>query len=306
MHHRTLALDDDLVHVVDDRSWIANPSETLHAVERARSRQMIITARDVGSRPASLSLLPLIEPDLIFLASESTGRTSDAQTARIAHALAAHTERTGAVIVACGVDSEQHRTTALSLGATFGTGALFPGSESPTPLRDSSARTHISSTWSTPTTLSTSPFQIAASTGAVKTSRKSLLIEMSTHIEWQAGSAGQETMLLGTFQHARHFGGRASERWNSLAERMAYTGVCGTGMPAGVDSLIHSAPLDPEDPLTTEWNVVVLAPHFCCVLSAKDLFRGSAENNREFDYVVSHDRSTVVRCARTILHRFAG
>jgi DICT domain-containing protein len=89
-----------------------------------------------------------------------------------------------------------------------------------------------------------------------------------------------------------------------MASRIAYAGVYGVGMGHTVDEGIHQAPLAADDELVEEWNVVVLGPHFGCVLSAVDLHRGEADSEREFDYVVSYDRSTVVRCARAVLDRF--
>lgn len=127
---------------------------------------------------------------------------------------------------------------------------------------------------------------------------------MSTSLEMQASASGPETLVLGTFQRAEHFTPTSRARWVSMAEQISYAGVYGVGMGYVQEGGIVHAPLDPTDSLVEEWNVVVLGPHFCGVLAAIDLHRGEADADREFDYVMSYDRATVVRCARAILARF--
>lgn len=292
-------------HVVDDRSLLDNPADVLASVEQAREQSRIVAVADVGVRPESLSLLPLIEPDIIVLAPEMASVAADTAAARTLHVLAAQAERTGAVIVASGVDSEVHRSRALALGARFGSGQLFPPVDDS--RRDSRAPDHhpaaMFPTWSTPIADSKSPFDIASADLTSVVSTKKLLIEMSTQIESQASNAGADTLALGTFQHARHLTTATRRRWTTMADRISYTGVYGVGMDASADGIVHSA-LDPDDPLVEEWNVIVLGQFFCCVLSARDAHRGSGEMGRQFDYVVSHDRGTVVRCARAVLSRF--
>lgn len=287
-------------YIVDDRSLIENPAEVLSRVDRARDEHRRIAVHDVGTRPQSLTILPLIEPDVIVLAPELTGTTTDVAAARALHVLAAQAERTGAVIVASGVDSERHRTRALALGATFGVGELFP----PVDLDDDNLTAATAPTWSTPPSDSRSPFDIASTDQPSTVSTKRLLIELSTQIESQASNAGPDTLTLGTFQHARQFSPRTRRRWQTLAERTGYTGVYGIDMADVTVEGIVSSSLRSTDELVEEWNIIVLGQFFCCVLTARDRHFGSDELERRFEYVVSHDRGTAVRCARAVLSRF--
>ncbi|MDM7488215.1 EAL domain-containing protein [Rhodococcus sp. GXMU-t2271] len=293
------------VVVITEASLIANPSRTLRAVVAARCSGKVVAVDDVGSRPQSLALLPLVEPDVIVLAPRLSARRADDATARTAHAVAAQVERTGALVIADGVDSEPCRRRALALGATYGLGALYPAVDAPEQL----AEEKIDPFPSTPVRSdlaaeASTPFAIATEGRRPVHSLKRLLVAMSTSLEQQAGAAGPETIVLGTFQYARNFGERTRARWQYMAERIAYAGVYGVGLGPCAEAGIHHASLDPDDPLVEEWNVVVLGPYFACVLSAVDLHRGTDDLDREFDYVVSYDRGTVVRCARSILDRF--
>lgn len=302
--HRVDLLSDALV--VDNESLVNNPARTLCSVERARSERRAIAVESIGTRPESLSLLPLIEPDILVLAPELADCEPTTASARALHVLAAQAERTGAVIVASGIDSEIQRTRALAMGATFGIGALFAPATPDECPHEFAGGALPPPTWSTPFASTTSPFSIASSDTFATSSTKKLLIEMSTHIEFQAACSGADTMALGTFQHARQFSTRTRRRWRTMADRIAYTGVYGVAMNDLSDSGLTHSGLAPDDPLVDEWNIVVLGQFYCCVLSARDQHCGTSELDRRFDYVLSHDRGTVVRCARAILSRFDG
>nr|WP_296765757.1 DICT sensory domain-containing protein [Rhodococcus sp. (in: high G+C Gram-positive bacteria)] len=288
--------------VVDHQSLRDDPAGILESVERARDQRRVVAVDDVGTRPESLTLLTLIEPDIIVLAPELARTDPDTRAARTIHVITAQAERTGALIVARGVDSEDQRSRALALGATFGVGKMYSDMATSTDLDPAS----LPPTWSTASSDSLSPFEIASDGRVVTPSSKKLLAAMSTQIEWQAASAGADTLALGTFQHARHFGNRTRRRWNTMASTIAYTGVYGIEMNPLSDTKIAHVALDPADPLVEEWNIVVLGQFFCCVLTARDLHRQGHNDDRLFEYVVSHDRATVVRCARTILSRVGG
>ncbi|MCZ1070903.1 MULTISPECIES: EAL domain-containing protein [Rhodococcus] len=293
------------VVVITEESLIADPSRTLRAVADARRRGKVVAVDDVGSRPQSLALLPLVEPDVIVLAPRLSAHRADDATARTAHAVAAQVERTGALVIADGVDTELCRRRALALGATYGLGALYPAVDTPEQLAGDRVDPFPPiPVRGAPSAETSTPFAIASDGRRPVHSVKRLLVAMSTSLENQAGAAGPETIVLGTFQYARNFGERTRARWQYLADRVAYAGVYGVGLGPCAEARIHHASLDPDDPLVEEWNVVVLGPYFACVLSAVDRHRGTDDLDREFDYVVSYDRGTVVRCARSILDRF--
>ncbi|MCQ4122036.1 DICT sensory domain-containing protein [Rhodococcus tibetensis] len=286
---------------------IADPSRALRAVADARSRGRLIAVDEVGTHPEAIALLSLVEPDVIQLAPVMITRRPDSDIARTAHAVAARVESSGAVVVATGVDTEVQRRRALSLGATYGVGGLLEEVESAPTSWPASATAEPfppAPTWNTPEHATRSPHAIASSGRTAVRSFKRLLVTMSNTLETHAAAAGPETLVLGTFQRAEHFTDRTRARWQNMASRIAYAGVYGVGMGHTVDEGIHQAPLAADDELVEEWNVVVLGPHFSCVLSAVDLHRGEADSEREFDYVVSYDRSTVVQCARAVLDRF--
>ena len=110
---------------VTERALMDDPSGLFYAIDRARALGYRIALDDLGADPASLALLPLLRPDVIKLDMALIREQPDQDAARVMSAVAAHAERTGAVVLAEGIETEEHRVTALALGATYGQGWLF-------------------------------------------------------------------------------------------------------------------------------------------------------------------------------------
>lgn len=296
--------DRQEIVVITDHALASDPARALRLIAAARESGKAIAVDEVGARDKPLALLPLIEPEIIILSATLIATRPDAWTAHVAQAVAAQAEHSTTIVIADGIDSTIHHERAIGLGASHGMGLAYPPAASPAQLDT----THV-----TPLRIGTAParegrlpFAIAAEDHRTHWSRKTLLVELSATLENQAATAGGDTILLGTFQHVRNFTTRTRRRWESLAGRVAFAGVYGVGMGSIVEDGVHHAPLEPGEPLVEEWNVVVLAPHFCSVLTARDLHRGERDEDREFEYVLTQDRATAVRCARAILDRFSG
>ncbi len=108
-----------------ERDLADNPSELLAAVQRMRGQGARIALDDVGADPRSLALMPFLAPEVIKLDLRLVQENPSHQIAEIVHAVSAEAERTGALVLAEGIETEAHRQTALALGARYGQGWLF-------------------------------------------------------------------------------------------------------------------------------------------------------------------------------------
>lgn len=186
---------------VDPGETFRRPRSVLDEVAAARAAGRRICVDRLGLDDRALTLLWLIEPDVIFTPAELLARTHDPEIAGLAHALAAHAERTGALVIAEGVDSEALRVAAQTVGATHGMGALFPAARSPAlftdepvaalPPRDTAAGFADDDA-------ATTPYAIVSASHVPRLGDKRLLIEMSKALETQAAAAGPGTLVLGT------------------------------------------------------------------------------------------------------------
>jgi EAL domain-containing protein (putative c-di-GMP-specific phosphodiesterase class I) len=119
-----------------ERALSAQPTELMGLVDRLRARGAQIAVEAIGVDPRSLALLPFLRPDVIKLVQLMQDSPSR-EIAEVIHAVNAESERTGAIVLAEGIETEKHLRRALALAATYGQGcwlfAPLPGSCRPTP-----------------------------------------------------------------------------------------------------------------------------------------------------------------------------
>lgn len=291
-----------IVLEITERALAARPAELLRTVERVRGLGWGVAVDDVGADAMSLAFLPLLSPDVIKLDLRLVQDRPGPAVAEIMNAVNAHAERTGALVLAEGIETEEHLATARALGATLGQGWLFgrpgPGAA---PGLPSGELTLQGAPAAVPTDLS--PFRCLPAGTPLRRSVKSLLIELSKQLEREAMRLGETCVVAATFQEARHFTPSTTQRYRDLVQRTGF--VCALGEDLPVEPLpgVRGAALDPADPVRGEWDVVVLSPHFSAALLARDLGDDGPDLERSFEYALTYDRETVTRAAHALLTR---
>src|ERR1700754_701441 len=165
--------------------------------EDLRRRGARIALDDVGTDPRSLALMPFLRPDVIKLDLGLLHNSPSREIAEVVHAVNAEAERTGALILAEGIETEDHLRRALALGASYGQGWLFgrPGelrsepdpAEAIFPLRRNAA---------TILPKERTPFQIVAAKRPLRRADKQLLLELSLQIERQIVNQGSAAVVI--------------------------------------------------------------------------------------------------------------
>jgi hypothetical protein len=301
----TFALARDRLRVVvelTERALTARPAELLHAVARMREWGWSIALDDVGADPRSLALLPLLAPDVIKLDMRLIQQRPTTEIAGVVNAVNAEAERTGAVILAEGIEEPEHIDVARAMGATLGQGWLY-GLPARRPQLAGSSAPGIElppRRWRTP---EGSPFEVVAAVRDVRRSSKRLLLAMTRHLEAQAGGLGEAGVVLSAFQTAERFGPDTARLYRDLAAESAFVAALGAGMDGEPASGVRGAELSETDPLVNEWSVVVLGPHFAGALVAIDLGDDGPDAERRFDFALTYDRELVVAAANSLMAR---
>ena len=114
-----------LVLEITERALAARPAELLRTVERVRALGWGVAVDDVGADSMSLAFLPLLAPDVVKLDLRLVQERPGPAIAEIMNAVNAHAERTGAVVLAEGIETTSTSRMARALGATLGQGWLF-------------------------------------------------------------------------------------------------------------------------------------------------------------------------------------
>jgi EAL domain-containing protein (putative c-di-GMP-specific phosphodiesterase class I) len=295
------------LHVVaefTERALAADPSLLLRTAARLREAGWGIALDDVGAEPASLALLPFVQPDVVKLDLRLVQRRADAEIASIVNAVRAYAEDTGAVILAEGIETPQHAQVARVLGATYGQGWLY-GRPEPLPAATRPTANPLPLLAMADTAVPATPFELVSRTRSTTVATKQLLLPMSHHLENQAFTGGDSLIVLGCFQHARHFTPATQQRYGHLAAVTTLTAAVGVNLAGTTIPGVRGAGLSADDPLCGEWSVIVVGPHFSGALVARDCGDSGPDPQRRFDFVITHDRQLVVRAARTVLRRLS-
>ena len=284
---------------ITERAVLNRPAELLRAVHQLRTSGCAIALDDVGAVPDSLALLPFIAPDVVKLDISLVQRWPNVDQAAIYTTIAAYVERTGATVLTEGIETKTHLQQALALGATVGQGWYLGqagdlGTLTP-PNRPLGLRQPLMASPKSPFTL--------VESRAVRIARKSLLLGFSQHLEHQGLALEIPPVVLGALQEARHFTVRTADRYSRLAIGCPIVAVLGLGIPPVPARGVRGVSLASDDPLCQEWVVAVVGAHYAGALIARDLGDSGREQDRRFAFTLTHDHTTVLAAARSLLER---
>lgn len=293
-----------LLFELTERNLLRHLPTLLRKIAALRADGIAIALDDVGDNPESLALLDIVSPEVIKLANKLIQDPPSIDTAKTGAAIMAHRERRGALIVAEGIETEAHLEQAMAWGATLGQGFLFG---KPSPLLPYAP----TETWSLPPlrtgghALFHSPFDAVAGNPATGTAKKPTLLAISRYLEEQARHSTDTPMVLTALQDGANFGLPTRRRYAALAATSPLVAVFGANLtpdqPAGMRIVTHDA----TDALSSQWVVVTLGPHTAAALVARERGGQGAvrDEDREFDFVVTHDRAVITAAASALLNR---
>ncbi|WP_433798376.1 sensor domain-containing phosphodiesterase [Actinomycetospora sp. CA-084318] len=289
-----------------ERDLTADPARLLAFAEQARAHGLRVALDDVGAVPASLALMPFLRPEVVKLDLSLVQARDPGEAAEVMSAVAAYAEQSDAVVLAEGVETPEHLVAARGLGATLvqgwhvghPTGAEHLG-DLAAPWRPPVLRRPVAGA------VARSPFATVARVRTPRRATKALLVAVSRHLEQQAAELGELAVVLAAYEDAVNLTPSSRRRYRALAGAAAFVGVLGRGVDAEPEPGVRGADLGADDPVRGEWDVAVVGPHFAAALVARDLEPDAdpADPDREFDYVLTHDRPLVLEIARSLMTR---
>jgi hypothetical protein len=237
--------------------------------------------------------------------SLTQGIAPEAESARVINAVRAASERTGATILAEGIETEAHLSRAVAMGAKLGQGWLF-GRPGPLDLTGADAGRKASGPMRLPQRPAEgrdtrTPFDRIAEADSTLIGDKRLLLSLSHQLEQEVLTVEGEAVLLSTFQDARFFTDSMRRRYETFAKKASLVGALGVGLPQQPGEGVRGAGLRPDDPLGGEWDVVVIGPHFAGAFVARDLGDAGPDPERRFEYFMTYRRDLVTRAAQALL-----
>jgi hypothetical protein len=270
-------------------------------VRELRGSNCAIALDDVGAVPESLALLSFVSPSVVKLDISLIQRWPEVEQAAIIAAVLAYAERTDALILAEGVETEEHLDQALALGATLGQGWFFAR---PGPLEDFASPKEPLFKPRSERKVPHSPFA-GVNSSKTRIGKKGLLLAISRHLENQGLYLETPPVVVSAFQSAERFTPDTAKRYSRLAEHCPLVAALGVGLGQEPAPGVRGVELSPDDPVRGEWVVAVVGTHYLGALIAKDLGDDDsiADRERRFSFIVTHDNEAVLAAAQSLLER---
>jgi EAL domain-containing protein (putative c-di-GMP-specific phosphodiesterase class I) len=290
---------------ITERAMTVRPAELLSTAGGIRDGGWGIALDDVGAEPASLALMPFLDPDVIKLDLRLIQDTPTEDFAEVVNAVNAEAERSNLTILSEGIETEEHERTSLAFGATLGQGWLYgKPAPLPSPLPEPTRQVQLLGR-----KLGARLARVSRIVGTVQSIRrgnKPILHSMSKHLETQAGSLGNTAVVLAIFEDAQFFGGATKLRYEELAAQTSFVGVMGPGMSSEPAPGVRGANIDANDELFDQWGIAVISPHFAAAFIARPV-RGSDRNvpdvQRQYEFALTYNREFVIETARNMMSK---
>jgi hypothetical protein len=213
----------------------------------------------------------------------------------------AHHERTGASIIAEGVETEEDLEQALAVGADLAQGFRFGRGR---PL----GRQERASVPSPPLRIEHrdggSAHAAADDRKPLRVARKQVVAAFVRHFEEQARNSRDHPIVLAALQRAQDVSHGALEVYREIAATSPLVVILGRDMPTDLGGGVRGVELHPNDPLGLEWIIVALGTDTCRALVARELpSQASHDNDPRYEFLITSDRGLVTRAARGLLER---
>ena len=283
---------------VTEGAVVDSPADLLATVEWSRQQSWGVALDDLGSDPGSMAVMPFLVPDVIKLDLSLVQQHGRSEVGRIVSAVLAQAEHTGAAVLAEGIETEEHRETALAMGASLGQGWLF-GRPGPLPPPDARPALHDAVTLLRPPTgpPDTTPFAVVRGARPLRRGDKQLLRGIAAHLEEQAMVWRETPVVLSCFEAGERVDAASLARYGALAGGGAFVAVLGPDVDGAAG--VRAARFPRDSPLADEWSVLLVGAHYNGALVARRV------DGDCYDFAVTHDRDLVVEAGRALLRHVA-
>lgn len=259
-------------HLCDDPGDLLRVAATLHELGWE------VALDDVGANDAGVALLPVLRPDIVKLDKALLAPRLSRLQRQVLTAVEGYVARSGAAVVAEGLETPQHRERAVALGADWGQGWLLGRPAPLAPLGGAPAATkpaRVGARSGADPRVRADPYQlIAAAQGhgspvpqAVDRSEVALAVGEACQAALALSSGSLVLVALGRPELAPAGLGELLLRLRDVCALVVL--LAGEQDPDG-DWGVRTTLLDDADPLRRDAAVVLLAPEHAHVFHARE------------------------------------
>jgi EAL domain-containing protein (putative c-di-GMP-specific phosphodiesterase class I) len=287
-----------------ERALTGRPAALLRLSDLVHGIGNAVALDDVGADPASLAFLPLVEPDVVKLDMHLLHEPYSARTQATADTVAGYAERSGAIVLAEGIETPENAMNAAALGARWGQGWLFgrPGPLDALLDRRHATPTVFTGTPGAETSPDDTPFTLASQRLPARTAGPDMVNALTDHVVTTAQDRGRQGIVLCAINQT----GRPPSwlpRLTAAVDRVTFLGLLSDAPLPHVEG-VQTQQLGAGDPLCGETVIAVLGEDFFTALCLKPLRRTGATEEHTTQFVYSHDRQIVQTIMRSMMRRF--
>lgn len=288
-----------IVLELTERTLLDDPPSVVAGVEWARALGFGIALDDVGALPECLALLDVVAPDVVKLDRSLTQMSAHGlEAARAISAAGDLARRRGSVIVAEGVETDEHERCAVSMGATLAQGYRYgrPGPLPDRPVQPSPVRivdNRRGRIRSLTDILDDAPTAVGVAREAA---------DACALVESMAASEHRAGCVVAMMHGARHLSAEVVGRYRGLSGRHAFVGISAPGLGPSPRPGVRG-PRSPELPDPGAFAVAsVGADHAVAVIAAP---LSASDPQGTVRWCITTDRDIVADTARAIIGTLA-
>ena len=279
-----------------ERDLCHRPVDLLRLVAWARKRWWGIALDDVGADETSLALLPLVEPDVVKLDMALVQEELTPAGEAIVRAVREYADRTGATVLAEGIEHDGHLEHAKELGATLGQGW---GLGRPGVLERPKQVSTVRLLTPPPPPRSKTPWEALALSEPVETTTLERMDAVFAGLVERSAALARPSLVVGAVgDPARD--GTALRRCAGLADTATAVIALGVGAEHSRRDTLRTVDLEPTSAVRNELAMLVVTPDHVAAVAARGPGCTSGRPGDAVELVVSHDRSAVLTAARLL------
>ncbi|WP_169252188.1 EAL domain-containing protein [Brevibacterium sp. 'Marine'] len=298
--------DRSVILQLDANRVASSPASVLRSVRSARAMGWGVGMSSVGADLRSTSFVPLVNPSVVGLHPDVLRIACDSHLAELNRLLHAHLERTGAVILADGVETEDDLDRVRALGARFMSGRYFgEATKQPQPFSEPNEDALVSHYSRNLPALGT-PYSISQGLRREPlVMNRELLVAQIAALEERALASGTATITLGVFGEDAEFSEATRLRYEKIRDTVGLTAMFSGGFDGPPIPGVRTGLVDASDPIRNEHGVVVVGPDWSGMVAASKRSDPGSDGQTVFDVYITTDRYTCVDAARSVLTRVA-
>jgi EAL domain-containing protein (putative c-di-GMP-specific phosphodiesterase class I) len=278
---------------ITERSVGRDPRSLFEGVDRQRPTAAGLALDDVGPMTTALAMLPVLSADLIKLDLTVTQASTTAPSMKVLDIALEEAERTGATILAEGIETDDHLRQASAFGADLGQGNYFG---QPGPLPPDERDSIVASVDSEAIVDVATPFEALVGRPTHRATAE-FLRPFSHQVAFGETDLAEPALVIQLVPDPDLFGPAERQALTRLAGRGVIAGVLGPGAFGVSVPGVRGAPVH-ESVLDGQWALLALSPS-----SAGAMLARAVPGTAEFEFGVTHDRRRVVVAARCLLRR---